>query len=42
MAPISLQDPYDADVLHVGGINDGLGGVDPCADENLFRLFALI
>ena len=27
------------DVQHVGGINDGLGGVDPFADDNLLRLF---
>lgn len=24
--------------VHVGGINDSLGGVDPKADENLLRL----
>ncbi len=30
----------DHQVVHVGGVNDELGGVDPRADENLMRLSA--
>ncbi len=30
--------PNDLGIFHVGGVNDFLGGVDPCADENLLRL----
>lgn len=29
---------YRQEVMHVGGINEELGGVDPKADENLMRL----
>lgn len=29
---------YRQDLMHVGGINEELGGVDPRADENLMRL----
>jgi len=38
----SQQDIPPRDLSHVGGINEGLGGVDPFADENMFRLFGLI
>lgn len=36
------QDTSSCGISHVGGINESLGGVDPFADENLFRLFGLI
>lgn len=29
-----------AEIDHVGGVNEQLGGVDPQADENLMRLSA--
>lgn len=38
----SQQDTSPHDISHVGGVNEGLGGVDPFADENMFRLFGLI
>lgn len=43
MAPVmTQQENRKPEVIHVGGINDSLGGVDPFADENMFRLFGLI
>jgi len=43
MPPVTVQqDTPKRDISHVGGINEGLGGVDPFADENMFRLFGLI
>ena len=43
MAPlIAQQESLRPEIAHVGGINEALGGVDPFADENMFRLFGLI
>lgn len=42
LSAVSQQDTPPRDIFHVGGINESLGGVDPFADENLFRLFGLI
>lgn len=36
--PAKFESLFNNDLMHVGGIDEGLGGVDPFADEKLMRL----
>ena len=38
--PTKIESLFCDDLAHVGGVNEFLGGVDPFADEKLFRLFS--
>lgn len=35
---VGLESMVSDELVHVGGINEGLGGVDPFIDEKLMRL----
>lgn len=36
--PAKFESLFSSDLVHVGGIDESLGGVDPFADEKLMRL----
>lgn len=38
--PTKYESLFCSDLVHVGGVDEELGGVDPFADEKLVRLFS--